>query len=51
MENIRKDKSLLKIVEKIGNKLPHPIYMFIVLTILVIGLSAIFGGIDRKSVV
>lgn len=46
MENIRKDKSLLKIIEKIGNKLPHPIYMFIVLTILVIGLSAIFGGIE-----
>lgn len=46
MNVIKKDKSLLKIVEKVGNKLPHPIYMFIILSIIVIILSMIFNGTE-----
>lgn len=41
-----KDKlnSILSKIEKIGNSLPHPIYMFIILTVLVMLISCLLSG-------
>lgn len=41
----KKQKGLLGTIEFLGNKLPHPVYIFVILTLLVIALSSLTSGI------
>lgn len=42
----KKKGGLLNAVEKLGNKLPHPIYIFIIMSFIVVAVSALSSGIE-----
>lgn len=44
MSNKKNKLSFLNVVEKVGNKLPHPITLFAIFTLVIIILSAIFSA-------
>lgn len=44
----KKKGGLLNLVEKVGNKLPHPIYIFIIMSFIVVAISALASGIEIK---
>lgn len=57
-ENKKTKKGMLSAIERVGNKLPHPVTIFIILSAIIIGLSALmaqmnvsvtYTGLDRKS--
>ena len=37
-------------VEWLGNKLPHPFWLFCILVVIVVGSSAIFDAVDASAV-
>ncbi len=39
---------VLDVVERVGNKVPHPVVIFVLLIVLVIALSAIFAGMGTS---
>lgn len=41
---VKKNKGLLNTIEVVGNKLPHPIYIFMILAVLVMIISALMSG-------
>ena len=44
MENKKTQKGFLGAIEKIGNMLPHPIYIFMILALIVMVISAFMSG-------
>ena len=41
---------LLIVIEKVGNKLPHPFWLFLSLAVIVMALSAIFSATGLSAV-
>lgn len=44
METTKRNNKFLDLLEKIGNKLPHPVYIFIFMSILIMIISGIMSG-------
>lgn len=48
MTEKKKNKGFLNAIERVGNKLPHPIYIFMILTLIVMIISALLSGYTFK---